>query len=270
MPRKRALVVGVDYRSQSIALNGCASDAYAWASYFEGAGYAVTLLVDDSQPLWEDRLAWAQKHGEPTGSPTRENILCSLVQMITSGAEELAFTFSGHGTQQADTSGDEADGMDEVLCPVDVQDGEYVTDDALRGAWQMMRPRQRAVVILDCCHSGTGMDLPYQLYERGGQAYRFVREARDSGDTPGDVLLLSGCQDNQTAAESSSYNAVMRRTESRGALSVAALKVLNARRGRVGVAQLLSEVRQALRAGGYTQTAQVSSGRSVAPGTPFL
>lgn len=265
MPAKRALVVGVDYRGQSIALSGCANDAYAWAAYFAGAGYEVTLLVDDSNPTGANRKEWERDHGKPAGAPTRANILCHLVRLLTADTGALAFTFSGHGTQMADTSGDEKDGKDEVLCPVDMQAGEYITDDALRGVWQLMRPGQQVVAVQDCCHSGTGMDLPYQLYDRGGASPRFLREDGAGPDTPGAVFLLSGCADSQTSAESSITNAETRRAETRGALSAAALGVLQKYRGRVGVAQLLDEVRATLKKGGHTQIAQMSAGRDASP-----
>lgn len=36
---------------------------------------------------------------------------------------------AGHGGNVEDTNGDEADGMDETLCPVDVGESGHITDD---------------------------------------------------------------------------------------------------------------------------------------------
>jgi len=269
---KKALVVGVDYVGQSCGLSGCASDAYAWAEYLDGQGYEVTLLVDDSKPDVEDRQVWASKHGPPhSDPPTRAAILRHLVGLVTSEATEVMFTFSGHGSQMADGTHEEADGKDEVLCPVDMRDhrtGGVITDDALRGVWQSLRPSQQARAVHDCCHSGTGMDLPYQLYDRGGTGFRFIREGGE--ETPAHVLLLAGCQDSQTSAESGSYNSATGQHESRGALSVATIQTLKERNGRVGAAQLLGDVRAKLKNRRMTQIAQLSSGRDVSPWISFL
>ena len=41
----------------------------------------------------------------------------------------LFFHYSGHGGQQADKDGDEADGKDETLVPLDYQTAGQITDD---------------------------------------------------------------------------------------------------------------------------------------------
>lgn len=269
---KRALCVGVDYVGQSCALNGCASDAYAWAEYLAGQGYEVTLLVDDSKPEDASRGRWREAHGSPCADPpTRANILRHLMTLITTGADHVFFSFSGHGTQTADRSGEEKDGKDEVLCPVDLHDrrvGGVISDDALRGIWQSMFPHQTIRAVHDCCHSGTGMDLAYELYERGGTGWRFIREGGE--DTPGHVLLLSGCRPDQTSAETTQWNPETRQNENRGALTVATIEVLEKYRGRVGVAQMLQEVRGLLRKRQMTQIAQISSGRDATPYVSFM
>ena len=38
---------------------------------------------------------------------------------------------AGHGGSVEDTSGDEVDGMDETLCPVDYQESGMITDDEI-------------------------------------------------------------------------------------------------------------------------------------------
>jgi hypothetical protein len=58
------------------------------------------------------------------------------------------------------------------------------------------RRRRRRRQVMDCCHSGTGMDLPFCMRER--QAHQWVTE-----DNPcfclGDARLFSGCEDSQTS-----------------------------------------------------------------------
>ena len=66
------------------------------------------------------------------------------------------FTYSGHGTQLWDNSGEEADLYDEALCLWDRPGGiQCITDDTLRELLQKIRGS--VFVILDSCYSG-GME----------------------------------------------------------------------------------------------------------------
>ena len=70
----------------------------------------------------------------------------------------------GHGGRKKDHSRDEADGYDETLIPVDFQTCGQFRDDFL--FQHLVRPMQAGVFvtsIMDCCHSGTVLDLPYQF-----------------------------------------------------------------------------------------------------------
>jgi hypothetical protein len=73
-----------------------------------------------------------------------------------SKGDALLITFSGHGTYQPDTDGDEVDGLDEALCPYDLQtNGEALTDDEIRNLFLTRKAGVRIVLISDSCHSGT-------------------------------------------------------------------------------------------------------------------
>jgi hypothetical protein len=71
--------------------------------------------------------------------------------------DRVLFYFAGHGTQLQDDNGDEADGLDESLWAWDtgVLDLTWVRDDDLN-RWLGMVSAREKIVILDCCHSGTG------------------------------------------------------------------------------------------------------------------
>ena len=78
--------------------------------------------------------------------------------------DSLVFHFSGHGVQKLDNNGDEADGYDEALCPLDFEDprGGVILDDEINAT--IVRPLGRGVklhAVVDTCHSGTILDLPY-------------------------------------------------------------------------------------------------------------
>eukprot|EP00929_Paragymnodinium_shiwhaense_P008559 TRINITY_DN11251_c0_g1_i3.p1 TRINITY_DN11251_c0_g1~~TRINITY_DN11251_c0_g1_i3.p1 ORF type:complete len:165 (-),score=42.78 TRINITY_DN11251_c0_g1_i3:294-788(-) len=83
-------------------------------------------------------------------------------------------------SQVRDDDGDEDDGKDEALCPVDYQDG-LLRDDEVYAT--LVGPLQEGVLltcVLDCCHSGTIMDLPFQFEASDENTAAF-----ESGETSG-------------------------------------------------------------------------------------
>lgn len=77
-------------------------------------------------------------------------------------------SFTGHGGQTKDLDGDEEDGYDEVIYPVDFRQNGHITDDEMHRI--MVRQLQggvRLTAIFDSCHSGTALDLPY-IYSTQG------------------------------------------------------------------------------------------------------
>jgi hypothetical protein len=69
--------------------------------------------------------------------------------------DSLVITFSGHGTYQPDTDGDEADGLDEALCPYDLQtNGQALTDDEIKGLFADPQGR--------CAHRADCRQLPFR------------------------------------------------------------------------------------------------------------
>lgn len=73
----------------------------------------------------------------------------------------VVFHYSGHGSQITDVNGDETDGRDETLVPIDSRDpqkkGFDITDDKLNEWFQVLsRYTSNITFILDSCHSGTG------------------------------------------------------------------------------------------------------------------
>lgn len=76
--------------------------------------------------------------------------------------DSLVFHYSGHGSQQRNYSGDEADGYDETLCPLDFETQGMIVDDEINAA--LVRPIPRGAklhALIDACHSGTVLDLPF-------------------------------------------------------------------------------------------------------------
>ena len=76
----------------------------------------------------------------------------------------LNFILTGHGGKLRDDDwGEEEDGFDETLIPVDYIDAGQIRDDRLFST--LVQPMPYGVTVtclMDCCHSGTVLDLPYK------------------------------------------------------------------------------------------------------------
>lgn len=105
---------------------------------------------------------------EGAALPTRIAILESLAAKAESAApgDFVYIHFSGHGTQQQDLDGDETDGRDEVILPIDAGKADpgtglitnAITDDELGQAIDRIRANGANVwLVLDSCHSGSGL-----------------------------------------------------------------------------------------------------------------
>eukprot|EP00929_Paragymnodinium_shiwhaense_P008558 TRINITY_DN11251_c0_g1_i2.p1 TRINITY_DN11251_c0_g1~~TRINITY_DN11251_c0_g1_i2.p1 ORF type:complete len:461 (-),score=132.51 TRINITY_DN11251_c0_g1_i2:69-1451(-) len=165
----RALLVGINYVGSSCELKGCQNDVLTVKTYLLQHGYSeddMMILMDDGE------------HENPTKAKMVEGMKW-LVEGAAQG-DSLFFHYSGHGASVRDDDGDEDDGKDEALCPVDYQDG-LLRDDEVYAT--LVGPLQEGVLltcVLDCCHSGTIMDLPFQFEASDENTAAF-----ESGETSG-------------------------------------------------------------------------------------
>lgn len=84
-----------------------------------------------------------------------------LVQGCQQG-DSLVFHYSGHGARLLNYNGDELDGFDETICPLDYESEGIIIDDEINAT--VVRPLPEGVTlhaIIDACHSGTVLDLPF-------------------------------------------------------------------------------------------------------------
>ncbi|PCH37127.1 hypothetical protein WOLCODRAFT_83448 [Wolfiporia cocos MD-104 SS10] len=119
--RKKALCIGINYRGQSRELHGCINDAknvsHFLIKHYNYKSEDVHVLVDDAPG----------HHNQPT----RENILEAMHWLVRDAKphDSLFFHYSGHGGQTTDLDGDEVDGLDEVIFPVDYKHAGHIVDD---------------------------------------------------------------------------------------------------------------------------------------------
>jgi hypothetical protein len=233
---KLGLCVGVNnYPGTHMDLAGCVNDAKDWAAELGARGFEVTQLLD-----------------EKATKAALVNAFKSVIGAAGKG-DTVVITFSGHGTYVPDLNGDEIDGLDEALCPCDIQTGGgALIDDEIHAMFASRKPGVRLVLISDSCHSGTvtraaGADpdsddlprarflpmgnwLPADQLPRGASGKPVSSVVVTSGASPfvnslsrgeGD-LLLAGCKE---GPNNFSYDAKIKGRPN-GAFTYYALKAL--------------------------------------------
>ncbi|KAH7394240.1 caspase domain-containing protein [Phaeosphaeria sp. MPI-PUGE-AT-0046c] len=158
--KRKALLIGINYFGQRGQLRGCINDVKNMSTYLnEYFGYKredMVTLTDDQQ--------------NPMSQPTKANILRAMHWLVKDARpnDSLFFHYSGHGGQTADLDGDEDDGYDEVVYPVDFRTAGHIVDDEMhRVMVSFLQPGVRLTAIFDSCHSGSALDLPY-IYSTQG------------------------------------------------------------------------------------------------------
>lgn len=152
--RKFGLLIGINYVGQEGELFGCHNDIRNSRRYLIGKlGFKendITVLMDDGR---------AQ-------NPTRNNIenaISNLCNLVVDG-DFVWVHYAGHGRFVRDVSGDEKDTYDETLVPLDFNISGEMNDDDLKNLLVLPMPLGVSVmVIMDCCHSGSILDLPYTI-----------------------------------------------------------------------------------------------------------
>ncbi|KAI9342338.1 caspase domain-containing protein [Obelidium mucronatum] len=154
--KKKALLIGINYTGTSYALSGCINDAHNLKNFIvQNYGYSASpesmvMLSEDSK---NDKMI-----------PTVKNLIAGFQWLVsnTKSGDELFLSYSGHGAQIKDDDGDRASGMDSTLCPLDfLTAGQIRSDDVHRYLVAALPQGVKLTVVMDCCHSGTMMELPY-------------------------------------------------------------------------------------------------------------
>lgn len=182
----KALVMGINQYRAVNPLRGCVNDVHNVARLltetFGFAAESVKVHLDD----------------DVTKAKVRP-VMNWLFEDLSPG-DRVALHFSGHGSYTADTDGDEDDGVDELVCLVDMdfnRPNSYFLDDELR-RWTKKLPKGAYLtVFLDCCHSGTGTRLlvppgkthPSQHYPRIIESATARKVAEAMASAPGGLEL---------------------------------------------------------------------------------
>ena len=281
---KRAVIVGINYETQpGLRLAGCIQDALNLRAFLiEKQGFLeqnIQLLTDQT-----------------TVTPTRANILAALTELCTAAqaGDSVWFSYSGHGSQVSENRSqlvdgvrqpnvrDESDGLDESIVPLDYVAAGQIIDDELRQLVDRVPAGVRVTWLSDSCHSASIVDLPYSfedasVYRRLTRPTKYVSSdwntritsssLKQYKATAADVLVISGCRDNSTSADT------VEDGMPQGAMTYAFLKTL--KNSEIGgkpvttIQRLLKDMSCLLRVKRYTQKPNFSSGRKVSLETPF-
>lgn len=270
-----ALCVGINdfqHLPRGSWLNGCVNDANDFAQIL-AAGYG---FADGQIEVLTDAAA------------TKDTVMGRLGEAMdraaADGLKHLVFTFSSHGTQIPDDSGDEADQADEAFATYDLnQAGDQwdpatlISDDELHDLIARAGRGVLVEVVLDTCHSGDGLKVLDLLPGRrprfvppptpiglertataDPRAFRDLVARSDRGTRP---VLLAGCRSDQTSADAvfdGRYN---------GAFTYYLLEELRADPTR-SRRSILAAVTKSLAKGRFNQRAQLE-GPVAAKDTPW-
>jgi len=185
-------------------------------------------LVGNFNYKREDMVILTDDQQNPMSQPTKQNILRAMHWLVKDAQpnDALFFHYSGHGGQTKDLDGDEEDGFDEVIYPVDFRQVGHITDDEMHRI--MVRPLSsgvRLTAIFDSCHSGTALDLPYiystqgilkepNLAKEAGQGLLGAISAYSQGDLGGVANNILGFFKKATGGEDAHARAMATKTSS--------------------------------------------------------
>jgi hypothetical protein len=243
-PNKSALLIGINYKGAQYELNGCINDTNNIKNLLEQKyGFnQFTFLTDDTNK-----------------KPTKENIITELTNLLVNAnsGDTLFLLYSGHGTCVIDLNGDEDDGQDEIIMPIDATSLQScILDDELSQIIKTnLKPDVKLFALFDCCFSGTVLDLKYTFSDSNVTTNPRVSE------TNGQVIMISGCLDTQTSADT--YVNFNGKNMASGAMTFSFLKTIEDLGTKIPIKTLFSSMRSLLKDNGYEQIPQLSSGKLI-------
>jgi peptidoglycan hydrolase-like protein with peptidoglycan-binding domain len=164
----------------------------------------------------------------------------SVASSVSSG-DTVLLTYSGHGGQVPDVTGEETDSQDETWVLYDRQ----LLDDELYQLWAGFPAGVRIAVLSDSCHSGTvtramrergdipadakGRAMPEEVEQQTYAAHKDLYDGINKS-IPNDIkaqvkatiVLVSGCQDDQTSLDgdrNGAFTGALRQVWSNGSFS---------------------------------------------------
>lgn len=256
---RKAVLIGINYTGTEFELNGCINDTINLREFLITNKFFkdehITMLNDTKT----DNLY-----------PTKANIINQFNEIVKFAEDnkdkivDVFISYSGHGANQRDTSGDESDGMDETLCPIDCDTVGFLVDDDIKKILvDKLGAHVNLLFLSDSCHSGTVLDLKY-THTIGPINSSVVN--KKIKDTLCNVFLISGCKDSQTSADAY-VSGPKDKMQFQGAMTASFLKVF---KDKITYSKLILGMRSYMIKNGFTQIPQLSSGKKLNVNTEFI
>ncbi|WPG98602.1 Metacaspase-1 [Acrodontium crateriforme] len=155
-PRKKSLLIGINYVGSQHALQGCHQDVENMTEFLSAMQYPSDR---NSQVIMRD-----DGRTDPNGPfyPNGHNILAAMQWLISEPGTVNFLHYSGHGGQVPDDGGNRTTGLDDTIVPVDFERRGQIPSGVLhRTLVTALPPNSSLFIIFDCCHSGSAVELPY-------------------------------------------------------------------------------------------------------------
>ncbi|GJU42962.1 putative, caspase-like domain protein [Tanacetum coccineum] len=200
--KKRAVLCGVTYRGHKKTLPASVNNVRSMHQLLLKLGFpnsSIRILTEEES--------------DPNRSPTRRNMLMAMEWLMKGcrSGDSLVFYYAGHGSHVVDYNGDEKDGYDEAICPVDYSVAGKILDDEVNSILVAPLPHGAKLhSIMDTCFSGTLLDLPYLCRINRGGFYKWEDHhpshvASYGGTSGGRAICISACDDHQNSADTSAF-----------------------------------------------------------------
>ncbi|MBD2772747.1 caspase family protein [Iningainema tapete] len=274
-----ALLVGIDkYHPNSgvPCLYGCVNDIKAIEAYLR-----KRIITGSEWQLVESDVPWLliNEHS------TRRAIINGFQQhLYKADSEDIAlFYFAGHGSQEAapqEFCSEEPDHLIENLVCYDsrTQNGLHLADKELDYLiYQLAKNNPHILVILDCCHSGTGTRNPEvavrQAVVDGRRrdlkdfifSEQWVRDRNSANYKPGRHVTLAACRSHETAKEYTPEDGV-----TRGVFSYFLMRSLHNSNNIISYIDLISNTRALVSGKKQEQSPQIEATHSEDLNQAFL
>jgi len=230
----RALLIGINYEKTDDELKGCINDVnnmYDLLTRHYSFEPKNILIITDKTKIKPNKdyilnaFEWLLSE-EPSSNFTGVgNYKQSRLPL------KLFFHYSGHGSSIKDSNKDEEDGRDETIVPLNYVKKGMISDDVIRSVLiDKINSDSRFYSLLDCCESGTNMDLKYVVSYKNSKKDININKKVQS--TKSKVILFSGCKDSQSSLDSSSDGKPC------GLATTSFIKILKERNYKVSLSEL--------------------------------
>lgn len=191
MNHKIALLIGINYANTKSELKGCINDTKNLKDFLLMNNFDeenITILTDTPE------------NNETTLNPTKDNIIAHFNNLIDYANNNkknkimLFVSFSGHGIKR--------NPKHTSLCaisPVDGKSNGIITSGYIkRHLVNRLHKDVQLIMLMDCCHSGSIVELKYKY--KLGWTTKYTQNNK-TRETKCNAVLISSCKDDEKSSD---------------------------------------------------------------------